>query len=108
MTKEEIDKQQSETLSKAKEAQDKIAARVEELKTYEGKTFARKDGIGKATFKVIRYEGIGKLLNGDLAHLFRVESKNPNSIWTPPATQFLLDHEEIEVKENETIQKEVI
>jgi len=98
----------AENLRLAEEANKKTQARIAELKTFEGKTFRRKDGVNpNQTIKIVRYEGIGTLQGGILAHLFRVESKNPGAIWTPPATQFLDEHEEIQ--QSETVKsKEII
>lgn len=104
--KAELKALQEKNIADAKAAQEKVAARIRDLKNYEGKTFIENGTDGRTTFKVIRYEGIGKLANGDMAHLFRVERFNPGAIYTPPATQFLAEHTEIEVK-LET-QKEII
>ena len=93
----------AEKLSKeatAKSIADKIAARVVELKTYEGKTFKPKNPhvqFPKQTIKVERYAGVS---NG--VYLFQVESKNPGSRWTPPATKFLDEHEEVAIKPKTT------
>lgn len=97
---------QIESMKIAEEANKKIAARIVELKKFEGKTFVKNVNPGASTFKIIRYEGIGKNSAGVMSHLYRVEGKNPGIIWTPAATQFLEEHHEIEPK-TET-QNEVI
>lgn len=70
--------------------------RVAELKAYGGKTFVRRDGASKSTFKILKYEGVGTVCNGQRAHLFRVES-SAQFIWTPVASEFLKDFVEVEV-----------
>ena len=95
------------TPEQIKENRDKLEARIAELKTYEGKTFIKKGSDGKTTFKVLRYEGIAVIRGGVQAHLFRVESRNPGSIWTPVASEFLNDYEEIQVPE-QTATPEII
>ena len=98
---------QDEALAKAQEAQNKINARIEELKQYVGKTFKRKDGTyPHQTIKILRYEGLGTLAGGVIAYLYRVESKNPGGVWTPPATKFLEEHVEVAVEQPK--EKEVI
>jgi len=92
----------AEAFAKATEARQKLEARIAELKTCEGKTFIKKGSDGKTTFNVLKYEGIGTIRGGVQAHLLRVESRNPGSIWTPVASEFLNDYEEIEVKETAT------
>lgn len=94
MTKEELKQQSDERIAAAKVAQEALSARISELKACEGKTYIRKGSDGRSTIKVIRYEGVGALVNGQKAHLFRVEQSNPGKIWTPPATKFLEEHEE--------------
>ena len=81
-----------------------IADYVAKLKTYAGKTFQRKDGKELPT-KVIGYAGIRihqEFVNGKpnavLSHVFQVESSDGRR-WTPPATIFLAEHDEIQVKE---------
>jgi hypothetical protein len=84
-----------------------LEARIAELKTYAGKTFRRKDGRG-GLIKVIGYHGIGRrseIRNGVAVavreHVF--EAIGNGSHWTPPATKFLEEHEQVEVKpETET------
>ena len=85
-------------------SQAKTAARVAELKTYEGKTFKLKGDTGPTTYRVLRYAGIG-IKNGISAHTFEVERKNPGAIWTPAATQFLAEHEEITATETKPSQE---
>src|ERR1035437_2890126 len=109
-TPEEIQtaKDAAEKLAKetaAKALADKIAARVAELKSNEGKTFKPKcpnPRFPSQTIKVERYVGVA---HG--AHLFKVESKNPGHRWTPPATRFLDENEEI-TSETETATPEII
>lgn len=109
MTKEELKQQSDERIANAKAAQGLLNARIAELKTCEGKTYIRKGSDGSQTIKVIRYEGIGNLANGQKAHLFRVEKKNPGSVWTPPATQFLEEHEEVPTPVTQTdLKNEVV
>lgn len=102
---EDLKKMQSDALEKAKEQQAKIDARIKELKTYEGKTFepnVPNPRFPNQTIKILKYEGVGTLAGGIMTHLFRVESKNPGAIWTPPATKFLEEHHEVEVKSKTT------
>jgi hypothetical protein len=87
------------TPEQIKEQKEKLQARIDELKSFEGKTFIKKGSDGKTTFVVLKYEGIGTIRNGVQAHLFRVESRNPGSIWTPVASEFLNDYEEVQVTE---------
>jgi hypothetical protein len=72
----------------AKARSEKLAARVAELKAFEGKTFRRKsDG---ATVKIERYDGV-KTKDGINAHTFLVEG--PEGRWTPKASEFLANHD---------------
>lgn len=77
-----------------KAAQDKLAARVAELKAYKGKFFIKKGSDGVQTFEVKDYAGIGQTTKG-AAHLFLVEGCNPGTRWNPIAKEFLEDYEEI-------------
>jgi hypothetical protein len=95
----------AELTQEQKDKAAKIAARVEELKAYAGKTFKRKGDTGPTTFKVLAYAGVG-IKDGREFHTFQVERKNPSALWTPPATQFLEDHEEITPNETAT-EKEI-
>ena len=70
--------------------QEKVAARVAELKTYIGKSFASKATNAVRTIK--DYAGI-KTKDGVSAHTFLVEGIEGR--WTPAATQFLAEHDEI-------------
>lgn len=77
-----------------KEAQAKLDARILELKGYAGKYFKRKGDTGPQTFEVIAYAGIQTTAKGK-AHLFQVEGRNPGTRWTPIASEFLNEYEEI-------------
>lgn len=78
-----------------KAAQEKINARIKELQGYAGKSFKRKDGTG-GVIKIEGYAGIHQ--NGGRSfHCFQVET--PGARWTPPATQFLEEHDEVQVNE---------
>lgn len=90
------------------EAQKKLQDRIAELKACEGKTYIRKGSDGATTFKVLRYEGVGKLVSGQQAHLFRVERFNPGLIFTPPATQFLEEHEEVKAVTQTSLTNEIV
>ena len=70
--------------------QEKLAARVAELKAYAGKYFANK--LTGIVIKIEDYAGI-KTKDGVSAHTFQVES--PFARWTPAATQFLAEHDEV-------------
>jgi hypothetical protein len=76
----------------------KLDVRALLFKSCEGKSY-RPNVVDKRfpnkTVKVLSYVGVGRLGSGELAHLMRVESKNPGSIWMPPATKFLEEHSEI-------------
>lgn len=91
----------------AKEKADKIAARVEELKSFTGKVFKRKGDTSPTTYTILEYAGIG-VKDGQEYHTFRVERKHPGAIWTPPATKFLEDHEEVSAPESAAANKEVL
>jgi len=98
------------TPEEIKAAQAKIDTRIAELKGYEGKTFKPINPLPQfknQTIKILKYEGVGTLVGGVTAHLFRAESKNPGLIWTPPASKFLEEHEEI-TPEPETATPEII
>ena len=90
----------------AKALADKIAARIAELKTFEGKTFKRNDGKERP-IKVLSYGGTrihqefknGKPFSIE-SHVFKVESHDGRT-WTPPATQFLNEHTEVEIQKDE-------
>ena len=88
--------------------QEKLQARIDELKAFSGKTFKRKDGKNPhQAIKVTHYAGIAELADGVRAHIFHVESKNPDMAWTPIASKFLEEHEEVEA-EKETATPEII
>ena len=96
-----------EQKSKIAERDAKVAARAAELKTYEGKTFKRKGDTGPTTYHIVRYDGIKEK---DLvqAHTFLVDIKNPAGRFTPQATKFLEDFEEIIVNETHVDYQEVL
>ena len=83
-TPEEIQAQKD---SAAKAIADKIAARVAELKTYEGKTFNPNNGNGLPV-KVIKYIGILADGKGGSYYAFTVEIAG-HARWNPSATDFL-------------------
>lgn len=83
---------------------DKIAARVEELKTFEGKTFARNDGIGLPA-KVVKYAGILTAPDGSSYYAFTVEIAG-HARWNPSATDFLNEYHVIEVPAETEINSE--
>lgn len=95
------------TPEEQKAIDEKIAARVAELKTYAGKTFRQK-GLPKSPLvRIIDYGGVkAKTLVRDgqvvkeSAHTFIVEMKGAR--WTPGATAFLDIYEEINVPETKT------
>lgn len=82
-------------------AQAKLNARTAELKQCVGKMYRQKAGGDRpgATFKVLGYLGVKQLADGSLAHIFKVERFNPGAIYTPPASKFLEQHEELTAKE---------
>ena len=82
---------------------DAIAARVTELKSYEGKLFMSKDGSGFPV-TIINYAGIGTK-NGQSYHDFRVETLD--SIHVVHATEFLANFVEVQPTATEA-KKEVI
>ena len=89
------------------EQQKALQARIAELKTYEGKTFKRKDGTGPQSVTIVKYAGIG-VRDGVSSHAFLVESKNPGARWTPQATQFLAEHNEVPAAEIKSTEQEVL
>jgi hypothetical protein len=92
----------NDELKKAQEeARLKLEARVNELVAFSGKYFVKKGDEKKRIIKVVGYAGV-KVKDGESAHTFQVESKDAR--WTPKATQFLEEHEQVEGKaEKETI-----
>ena len=98
--KESLDAVKAASANAVKDAQEKLAARVTELKTYEGKSFTLKDGTGKFPVKILAYAGIGTK-NGVSYHDFRVETKDHVGI--VHATEFLENHVEIQVPETATV-----
>ncbi len=86
-------------MSEKLDANKQLEARIAELKTYEGKTFIKKNSDGKQAFKVIRYDGIHSIRGGIRAHVFLVEASGPGGYpWRPVAAEFLNDYEEVQVK----------
>lgn len=81
-----------------KEAEDKIKARIAELRTYVGKWFKKKGDNSPAIFEIKAYAGIGLTSKGQ-AHLFLVEGKNPGTRWQPIAKEFLDEYEPIPTPE---------
>lgn len=99
-TPEEIAAEKAATDKLAREAAakalaDKIAARIAELKTFEGKTFVRNDGKG-LPITVIKYAGIFSWPTGGTYYAFTVEIPG-HARWNPSATDFLNEHHVIEV-----------
>lgn len=99
-------------------AQKKLSGRVAELKGFEGKTFRIKnpsDKFNSQVVTVLRYAGVASVdptgksdpRNVVSAHMFEVESFNPNARWTPIASKFLEDYEQIKVSEK-PVNQEVI
>jgi mannose-6-phosphate isomerase-like protein (cupin superfamily) len=81
------------------EKANRIAAKAEAFKAYEGKTFAPKSGKC-GLIRIVKYGGVGIRVpdqaRPDLAvreHFFVVEGKGTR--WCPPATQFLADYDEV-------------
>ena len=70
----------------------KIEARIAQLKTSEGKWYARKDGKGLPTV-VKKYAGIF-VKDGVGIFTFAVETPG-HGAWNAPATDFLAAHDEI-------------
>lgn len=83
--KDAADKLAKDTAAKA--LADKIAARVAELKTYEGKTFKPNSGNGLPV-KVLKYIGILADGKGGSYYAFTVEIAG-HARWNPSATDFL-------------------
>ena len=92
------DKTPEQIAAERKEREAKINARIEELKSYEGKTFVRNDGAGLPV-KVLKYAGMF-LKEGRMIYTFLAEI-NGHAVWNPPATDFLENYHVIEVKETE-------
>ena len=74
--------------------------RIDELKACEGKTYLRKDGTELPT-KILKYDGTRMSQSMEaggataiVSHVFQVESSDGRR-WTPPATKFLAEHDEI-------------
>jgi hypothetical protein len=97
----------ADALAKAQAAQDAINKRIEELKACKGKFYRPKSG-GPTYSKVLDYGGIGKLMGGIEAHLFKVEQWNPRLLWTPPATKFFEENEEFDASELVTTKTSLI
>lgn len=80
----------------AAEFRTKLEARANELRGYIGKRFVPKvknPRLPNQTLLIVGYGGVQKLVTGQQAHVFQVSSENPSYLYTPPATQFLADHE---------------
>lgn len=99
------DTNENQTTPALTPAQLAVSARVEELKKYKGKWFKRKDGKEGAT-QVVDYIGT-KTVQGlnehgqPVAisyHTFQVQAIDGRR-WTPAATQFIAEHDEIESPE---------
>jgi hypothetical protein len=100
-----VQKADADAKAAAKKAlADKIAARVVELKTFEGKTFARNDGTGLPT-KVVKYAGILTDAKGGSYYAFTVEIPG-HARWNPSATDFLNEYHVIEVAAETEINSE--
>jgi len=80
-------------LQQRKEREAKINARIEELKTFEGKTFVRNDGTGLPVI-VKKYAGMF-LKEGRMIYTFEVETPG-HAAWKPSATDFLAEYHVIE------------
>ena len=79
------------------ETGEKLQARIKELKACEGKTYRPKfvnPLDPHVRMKVAQYNGVGKLQDGEMAHLFLLESKT-NWMGTVDALRFLKEHEEV-------------
>ncbi len=99
-----------EQIANQKAAQEKLAARIAELQACVGKTYKPKNADPRhpnKTVKILKYNGVGRNASGQSMHLFSAESSNPGAMWTPPATEFLNTHEEVEPKP-ETATPEII
>ena len=83
--------------------QEKLAARIAELKAFAGKYFANK--LTGLIVKVEDYAGI-KVKDGVSAHTFQVEAQQ--SRWTPAATQFLAEHDEVPAPAQPVTSTEII
>jgi hypothetical protein len=80
----------------------RINARIEDLKSYEGKWFARNDGSGHP-IQVLKYAGIA-VKDGQAEYTFLAETLYAR--WTPPATKFLEEHHVIAAPATATINSE--
>jgi hypothetical protein len=78
-----------------KAKQDRIDARIAELKLCEGKIYIQNDGQGPLK-TIKRYAGIFPK-DGALIYTFEVEV-NGHANWNAPATEFLDSHHVVEVK----------
>jgi hypothetical protein len=84
-----------------------IEKRADELKVYEGRYFAPNipvKGFPNQIVKVLNYIGVRYTMSGE-AHVFRVESWNPDRIYQPSATQFLSDFHEVPAPVEKLIQE---
>jgi hypothetical protein len=90
---------EADKLAKRKEREAKINARIEELKSFEGKTFARNDGTGLPV-KVLKYAGMF-LKEGRMIYTFEAETPG-HAAWKPSATDFLAEYHVIETAATET------
>lgn len=92
----EIKAQKEKSAAEAKLAQEKVGARIAVLKGFEGKSF--KSNFGNQTSKVLKYFGIIKNKDGNLAHAFDVVFQNPSNRAIVPAGEFLDSNTVFELK----------
>ena len=78
-----------------KAKQEKIDARISELRACEGKTYIQNDGQGPLK-KVNKYAGIFPK-DGALIYTFEVEIAG-HAVWNAPATEFLANHHVVNVE----------
>lgn len=90
---------QAEIDAAQKSAAEKRAARVKVLKSYAGKSFVKKGNPKGEVTKVLDYAGV-HTRDGLQFDCFLAEK--PGCRWTPPATKFLEEHEEISIIKTET------
>jgi len=102
-TPEEIKAQKERVAAEAAAAQEKVNARIAVLKGFEGKSFKDNSGI-KTISKVLKYAGIIKNRDGNLAHAFEIVTQNPTNRFVAPASEFLDSHTVIEL-ETATVQE---
>lgn len=97
MTPEEIEKQ--------KKIQEAVSAKAAEFQKFVGKSFVQKGDKTGTVIKIHKYNGI-VVRHGIPYHTFMVDK--PGAMWCPAATQFLAEHDEIEVKEQQPKNEEAI